>query len=64
MSLSWTWGRECKLGWGWNQDLDVLIPVQGEPPNITSEVKNEWDYSTWNVSSTDIECWVSVLFTR
>ena len=57
------WGRECKLGWGWNEHLDLLIPVLGQPPNVTSGDWNFWGYSAPStVSSTDIERWVSFSF--
>ena len=56
------WGRECKLGWGWNRDLNLLIPVQGEPPNVTSEIKNEWGYWPYNLSSNNLQHWVSFSF--
>ena len=36
------WGSECKLGWGYHRTLNKLIPVGEEPPNIKSEVRNEW----------------------
>ena len=56
-------GRECKLGWGYNEYLNLLISVQGEPPNAKSEVLNSWYYSTPStVSSTDIERSVSFSF--
>ena len=32
-------GRECKLGWGWNESLNRLISVEGEPHNLTSVSK-------------------------
>ena len=60
--MSNTLGRECKLGWGWNRDLGVLIPVQGQPPNVTSQGCSEWGYYPYTVSSTDIQCWVSFSF--
>ena len=55
-----TWGRECKLGWGYNEDLRTLITVEGES-KVTPETKNQWWYHVWNISSTDIEYWVSFL---
>ena len=42
--MNFVWGRECKLGWGWNESLEVFVPVQGGFPNVTSETKNEWVY--------------------
>ena len=64
--MSGTYGRECQLGWGWNEDLNLLIPVQGKPPGVASQVKNTWNYSNWpsTMSSTHIECSVSFLFAR
>ena len=63
MNWDYCWGCECKLGWGYNQGLNILIPVQGEPPNVRSTVKNQWDYD-WptNLSSIDISYLVSSLF--
>ena len=60
--MSDTWGRKCKPGWGWNQYLDLLVPVQRKPPNVTSRVTNFWFYGVWDMSSTDIKCWVSFSF--
>ena len=63
MSWNYCWGRECKPGWGYNEYLNLLIPVQGRPPNVTSEVDCWWGYD-WpeNLSSSDIFCKVSSLF--
>ena len=61
--MTWAdcWNHECKLGWGWNEDLNLLIPVEGEPLNVTSETENKWEYFHIPVSSTNIQCWVSFL---
>ena len=59
---TWAWGRECKLGWGWNESWNYLIPVEGEPPNVTSASIKTWDRSAQLLSPTDIQCWVSFLF--
>ena len=56
------WGRECKLGWGYNKDLGLLIPVQGGPLNVTSEVRNIKSYDIFSVSSINIQYWVSSSF--
>ena len=63
MSDAQCWGRECKLGWGYNKDLNLFVSVQGEPPNVTSQVTNGWNYN-WpkNLSSIDISYQVSLLF--
>ena len=55
-------GREFKLGWGWNQSLDLLIPVQGEPLNVTSEAVNQWEYWVYNLASDCLVRWVVFLF--
>ena len=56
------YGRKCELGWGWNGSSNRLIPVEGKPPNVTSEVKNNWEsLYTIILSSTSIPCWVSFL---
>ena len=66
MDLESCWGRECKLGWGYNGDLNLLIPVQGEPLNVASGVGNVWNvwiyYSPMDLSSIDIFYRVSSLF--
>ena len=62
--MSW-WpcdGRECKLGWGWNESSFRLIPVEGEPRNATSEAVNQCEYYVFPLSSTILPCWVSFLF--
>ena len=64
--MSW-WscvGRECKLGWGYNKSLNRLIPIKGEPRNITSKAVNEWGYFVGPLSSTVLFPWVSLLFIR
>ena len=60
--MSDCWGCKCKPGWGYNQSLGLLMPIQGEPPNLTSTEKNNWDYDVCDLSSTDINDWVSFLF--
>jgi len=50
-------GRECKLTWGWNQSLNLLIPVQGQPLHVTSEPVNQWLYWVWDFASDDLLCW-------
>ena len=37
-------GRECRLGWGYNESTGKLIPIDGEPLNVQSEVVNKWEY--------------------
>ena len=57
MDCTWCWGRECKLGWGYNQDLDKLVPVTGIPPNISPCVTNDTFDHISDLSSNDIyEC--------
>ena len=61
--MSWyCYGRECKLGWGYNDPLDLLIPVQGEPLNVTSEAVNRWGYWVYPLLSNILFCWASFLF--
>ena len=56
-------GRECKLGWGYNENFKIFISVQGKPPNVTSEDWNLWEYYLpKNLSSIDILYRVSLLF--
>ena len=47
-------GRECKLGWGYNESLDLLIPVEDHISTVISEVKNESFYEANSISSDDI----------
>ena len=47
-----------------NQDLNLLISVEGKPLNVTSENNNCWIYWAWNMLSTTIHVWVSFLITR
>ena len=56
------WGRECKLGWGYNKSLYLVVPVEGEPPNVTSEIRDHWEHWIYNLSSTDVYHWVSFSF--
>ena len=55
-------GRECRLAWGYNQSLDLLIPVQRQPLNVTSEPVNRWWYEVWDFSSDNFLSWASFLF--
>ena len=71
------YGRKCKLGWGYIKDLDLLIPIEGEPLNIISTADDEselngnfsssvankrWSSSDYSLSTTNIPYWVSLLF--
>ena len=60
--MDYCWGRECKLGWGYNENFKILIPIQENPPNVTSGVRNIWGYDPKNLSSIDISYEVSLLF--
>ena len=62
--MSWgaCYGRECKLGWGYNDPLDLLIPVQGESLNVASEPVNQWWYWVYPLSSDRLVHWVGFLF--
>ena len=53
--MSWRscFGRKCKLGWGYNESYFRLIPVEGTPCNITSEVANQLGYYVFALSSKD-----------
>ena len=52
-------GRECKLGWGYNNSLDQLIPIEEEPLNVTSHTVNQWEYWVFSFSSNIVVYWVS-----
>ena len=62
MNWEWCWGRECKLGWGYDESLGLLIPIEEDNPNVTSEVENKWHYDVSRSSSNDIPYWVSLSF--
>ena len=53
-------GRECKLGWGWDESTNRLIPVEGNPSDFKTNDKNEWMYDCY-LSSSDIQPFVSFL---
>ena len=53
------YGRECKLGWGYNQVFDQLIPVKGEP-NVTLNIANKPWCNVYNLTSADVEYRVSI----
>ena len=59
-----TWGRECKLGWGYNESLERLIPVEVEASDIKSETCNLWKCSVRSSSSTNIRYWVRLFLGR
>ena len=60
--MALVWGRDCKLGWGWNESLGLLIPIEGESCNVKSETQNRWGYNVSSLSSTDFPDWVRFLF--
>ena len=51
-------GRECKVGWGYNEHLDVLISVEPNSP-VKSTTKNDWQYFIYDVSATSVPYFVS-----
>ena len=57
-----SWGRKCKLGWGYNRSLNQLIPVKGNPINVKTELMNSWGYFPFNSSSNTIVDWVCCAF--
>ena len=62
MDWKYCFGRECKLGWGYNASLHLFIPAE-ERPGVTSEVENYWTCSFPSSSSlSDISTLVSFLF--
>ena len=56
------YGRECKLGWGYNKSLNHLIPVQEKPPTVTTRAWDLKGYNVSNVMSTEIENWVLLYY--
>ena len=52
-------GRTCKLGWGYNEPLNLLIPIKEEPQDITWKVKNNWEYFVYSFSVDSIPHWAS-----
>jgi len=62
LKMSW-WacnGRECKLGWGWNQSLSKLIPVEDTPVNATSKTMHNWNCCVYLLSSDILHCWKTI----
>ena len=57
-----SFGRQCKPGWGFDILWNRLIPVEGEPPNVTSQIESRWNYDLGEFISTDIDYLVSFLF--
>ena len=57
-----TWGRECKLGWGYNESLERLIPVDVEVSDSKPETWSSWECSVRSASSTYVRYWVSFWF--
>ena len=57
--MVWCFGRQCKLGWGYNAFFDHLIPIEGEPLNITSETKYYWNYPVIDLLSMTINSQVN-----
>ena len=55
------WGCNCKVGWGYNDSLDLLIPVEEAPPNFTSIVTNDIICGIWTLSYTNINDCVGIL---
>ena len=51
--MSWIdcYSRECKLGWGYNESLNLLIPVEGQPVNVKSELQSDCWYGVVGFSS-------------
>ena len=59
--MSFAWGSDCKLGWGYNNSLDLLIPIEGNPLSLAAEDMNDWEYSIHKLSYNTIVYWVSFL---
>jgi len=57
MSYQLCLGRDCKLGWGYNKSLNLLIPVKKEPLDVTWKVKNSWEYFVDSFSADNIPYW-------
>ena len=55
-------GRDCTLGCGYNESLDLLIPVEGDLPNVKRTNRNQWGHRIWSLTSTIIYYWVSIFF--
>lgn len=64
MSYQLCLGRDCKLGWGYNKSLDLLIPVKEEPLDVTWKVKNTWEFFIDSFSVDNIPYWVSLFYVK
>ena len=57
--MFWLRGRQCELGWGYNQALDLLIEVDETVNNSRLEKWNLWKYAVYSLSSDNVDNWVS-----
>ena len=64
MGNAYCYGRKCEPGWGYDELLKKLIPIDGTPPNIISKNDNTSIYKFFDLSSTDIEYFVSLLSSK
>ena len=48
------YGRECKLGWGYNEFLNLLMLLGKGPSNAMLINKNEFEFHAYTVSSSNI----------
>lgn len=62
--MSWSYGRQCHLGWGFNESFNQLIPVERDIYDCISEEVNKSVYTINDMSSTVIPYWVSSMLLR
>ena len=70
------YGRACQLGWGYNQSLDLFIPIEEKLPNSVHTIDDEWEFynessapktnkrwssCVYSLSSTIIPYWASLV---
>ena len=56
-------GRECKVGWGYNESADQLTSFDSNLPITTSKADNCWWYYVFETMSDNVLCWVSLHLT-
>ena len=47
-------GRDCKLGWRYNEALNLLIPTKEAYQDNKSKVNNKWEYFVYSLSKDNI----------
>ena len=58
------WGRQCNLGWGYDEILDQIIPAGGEFHDFSAYDKYEWEYDNNYLLSNDIDTQVNIYWIK